>query len=147
MSIHEDDGPPAMPLKRRRSFLAARHAEAGDSPIRTIEPFPTAAEEDDIPILTEVVTVEEDAAPLDGEAPATEEAPAAEDAPATSDSAALEELAARMVQAIDQQMAYELPTLIEATLHGAVADLRAGIASTVEAALRDFVVEQKRTSE
>ncbi|MDR2614296.1 MAG: hypothetical protein LBC91_03090 [Candidatus Accumulibacter sp.] len=144
MSVHDEDGgkTPTMPLKRRRSFLAARNAKADDVPVRTEEIEPIPIEEDDIPTLTEIVTEEkkEDASPPaapDGEAPTVEEAPAS----ARTD---LEELAAQMARAIDQQMAYELPTLIEATLLDTVATLRAGIASTVEAALHDFVAGQKR---
>jgi hypothetical protein len=143
-------GPLTMPSKRRRSFLAARGTESGASPMRTEEPFPAVLEDDDIPILTEVVTAEEekdvemDAAPPGAETPVAEDAPAVEEAPPASD---LEALAARMAQAIDQQMAYELPTLIEATLLDVVANLRAGIASTVKAALRDFVAGQGRPND
>ena len=127
MSAHDDDrsGTSTMPLKRRRSFLAVRNAEADGSP--RIAPFPTVDEDDGIPILTEVVSAEEE-----GEAKAPTMA------------ANLEELVARMVRIIEQQMACELPTLIEATLLDVATDLRAGIASTVKTALRDFVAEQKQ---
>jgi hypothetical protein len=158
MSVHDDDGGGnfAMPPKWRRSFLAERHAEAdGLPPIWTekIDLFQIASEEDDIPTLTEVVTLEkegEDAAPLAAETPLVKETPTVEEMPpapplpAASGQADIEALAAQMAQAINQQMSYELPTLVEATLLNIVADLRAGIASTMEAALRDFVAKQKR---
>ena len=58
--------------------------------------------------------------------------------------ARLEELAAQMAEAIGRQMAYELPTLIEATLLNASEELRTGITATMEAALRDFNARRKQ---
>ncbi|MDR0577280.1 MAG: hypothetical protein LBI87_07025 [Candidatus Accumulibacter sp.] len=121
---------PATP-PRRRSFLANRRDE-----IPGAGAFPAETEEDDIPVLTEIVAVGE-------EPPETPAAGAPEaDSPPPPD-ASLEELAAQMTQAIQEQMAYELPTLIEATLLNISEELRSGITSTMEAALRDFVARRK----
>ena len=56
----------------------------------------------------------------------------------------LEELATQMAEAIGRQMAYELPTLIEATLLNAEEGLRTGITATMDAALRDFIARRKQ---
>ncbi|MDR3220679.1 MAG: hypothetical protein LBU46_01545 [Candidatus Accumulibacter sp.] len=129
------------PRKRRHNFLATRQNKNVIAEPSLIEALESGAlplrKEEDLPVLTEVVPVEDERkAPVPGEAP--------QDSPAASDNVSLEELAARMAQAIDQQMAYELPTLIEATLLSISADLRAGIASTMEAALRDFINNYKK---
>jgi hypothetical protein len=133
---------------RRRSFVANRQEEALDAgedglPVQTEESpgeSQTRADDDeDLPVLTEVVPAEEEeeepAVPMLPVSPP----PEAPDPPAID----IEELAARMAQAIHQQMAYELPTLIEATLLNFTADLRNGICSTVDDALREFVARHK----
>jgi hypothetical protein len=145
MSVHDGDDSgrkPVTPLKRRRNFLATRQnrsIEAEPSLIEALETdaLPVSKEEDDLPVLTEVVSVEEE-----GETPVSA---APRDSPTASGEVSLEELATRMAEAINQQMAYELPTLIEATLLSIGADLRAGIASTMEAALRDFIDHYKES--
>ncbi|MDR2451946.1 MAG: hypothetical protein LBE85_09335 [Candidatus Accumulibacter sp.] len=135
---------------RRRSFVATRRkpvdADGDGLPAGTEESpeelqTPGDEDEDDLPVLTEIVPAEEEEAP----APALPVPPAepAAEAPAPPAVADIEELAARMVQAIDHQMAYELPTLIEATLLNFTADLRNGIRSTMEDALREFVARHK----
>jgi hypothetical protein len=159
----DDTGNPATSPQRRRSFLASRQddiPEAPMPPVRTEEEnpflnlFPTTKEEEDIPLLTEVIPVENEEfetegheAPVFGEAfvEAPPVAPVAPVAPVVSDgNISIEELVTRMTEAIDQQMAYELPTLVEATLLSASEDLRTGITSTMEAALRDFVARYKQ---
>ena len=50
----------------------------------------------------------------------------------------------KLAEAIGRQMAYELPTLIEATLLNAEEGLRTGITATMEAALRDFIARRKQ---
>ena len=88
---------------------------------------PPAADEDDIPLLTEVVPSDEP-----------------EPEPSATFDDRLEELATQMAEAIGRQMAYELPTLIEATLLNAEEGLRTGITATMEAALRDFIARRKQ---
>lgn len=137
MNSHDDSSENAeLPVRRRRSFLAAKRS---DNPRTDIASIATEemAEGDDIPVLTEVVPLDQDenAAP-----PADEASP---DLSASFD-ARLEELAAQMAEAIERQMACELPTLIEATLINASEELRTGITATMEAALRDFSARRKQ---
>jgi hypothetical protein len=140
MSAHDGDGieNPVAPPPRRRSFLASRQDEILEIEIHPMETeedgntFPISKEEDDIPVLTEIIAVAE----KELEVPVFEEIPPDS---ATASDLGIEELAARIAQAIDRQMAYELPTLIEAALLSVSEELRAGISSTVEAALRDFI--------
>ena len=154
--IGDDTGNPAAPPQRRRSFLASRQDEVpkARTPLAKTEKdkpfpplFPFVKEEEDIPLLTEVVPVENE----ELEAPVSEEA-LPELPPSSSTSSpfvsepdnSVEDLVTRMTEAINQQMAYELPTLVEATLLSASEDLRKGIISTMEAALRDFVARHKQ---
>lgn len=123
-------GDNGLPPRRRRSFLAARHSERLDA-----DTVPIRTEDDDLPVLTDVVPAEE--ALPEPNAPASE-------APAVKVS--VEELAAEMTRAISEQMAYELPTLIEATLLNASEELRAGITATMETALREFITRRKQLS-
>lgn len=137
MNSHDDGSESTgLPVRRRRSFLAARRndsLEADTIPMATEE----MAEEDDIPVLTEVVTADQDK----DNAPVTED-PIPDFSP--SFDARLEELATQMAEAIGRQMACELPTLIEATLLNASEELRTGITATMETALRDFSAHRKQ---
>ena len=121
-----------LPARRRRSFLATRRSDDLEA-----DTIPFVMEEDDIPVLTEVVPTDED----EINAPSPEEATPD---PVANFDTRLEELATQMSQAIGQQMAWELPTLIEATLLNASEELRAGITATMEAALRDFIAHRKQ---
>ena len=110
-------------MKRRRSFVALPGGQsAAAQPV-------TAAEEDDLPVLTEVVAAEEFVAK-----------PIAK----RIDETQVSLLASEMSQAIQQQLIYELPTLIEAVLIGAGEELRAGITETMETAMRDFMSRRKQ---
>ena len=53
-------------------------------------------------------------------------------------------IAAEMSEAIQQQLVFELPTLIEAVLVSAGEELRAGITETMEMAMRDFIARRKQ---
>ncbi|MDR3299288.1 MAG: hypothetical protein LBU43_04630 [Candidatus Accumulibacter sp.] len=142
-------GNPATPPKRR-SFLATRQdqsvaaealliktQETDPLPLSTPSTLPVVTVEDDIPILTEIVPVEK----KKRETPVIEKAPP--ELPTISGNVSLEEFAARMSLAIEEQMAYELPTLVEAALFSVSEELRKGIASTMEVALRDFTTHYK----
>jgi len=126
--------------RRRRSFLAEKREAPLDS---DTVPAALDLEEDDIPLLTEVVSPE---APVELETPEPVESPVAD--PIIAVEARIEELAADMAtdmaRAIAEQMAYELPTLIEATLLNAGTELRNGITATMETALREYIAQRKQ---
>jgi hypothetical protein len=115
--------------RRRRSFLAAHrsYTEPEKNDLQEVE-------DDDLPVLTEIVPVE---------SPVVEE-PSAQAATQQIDEEQVLILATEIVQAIGKQMAYELPSLLEATLLNASEELRAGIASTMETALRDYIARRKQ---
>lgn len=133
--------------RRRRSFIAARKNDGLDadtipltgpdedlSSTNDLAAIEANEDPEDIPVLTEVVLPAAQAAP-------EEEMP--HDFSARID-ARIEQLATEMSQAIGRQLAYELPTLIEATLLNASEDLRDGITSTMETALREFIARRRQ---
>ena len=151
-SLDGDKGNPGIPARRRRSFLASKQSEfiEADTLSTPPQPLPGALEdaskdtdEDDIPVLTEVVTGDP-ATPPQQPHPSQPPSEAPKPDLAAGVDARFEELAAQMAEAIGRQMAYELPTLIEATLLNASEDLRTGITATMEAALRDFNARRKQ---
>ena len=112
-------------MRRRRSFVAAPPAS---QPAQIVE-TPRIVEEDDIPVLTEVVSAE---------------AAVSEESPHREDDTQITLLASDLAHAIGQQLTYELPTLLEAVLINAGAELRIGITETMEAALRDYIARRKQ---
>ena len=108
--------------RRRRVFIAA----AVDKAIPISAP---ADDDDDFPVLTEVVSAE----------PAVPAAPAVRD-----DEALLAIIAADLVHSLEHQLAAELPTLIEAALVNAQIELRSGINSTMDMVLRDFLARRQQ---
>ena len=183
MKSNDDTEKNAEPQRRRRSFLASRQGTPPEAP----PPQHSAEnEEEDIPVLTEIVEDENDhdrtdeplsppisisaippVAPIVAVQPESEEPPlsmtaaaissifdATPESPMSADpllpaaleatKAQIEELANEMTQAISRQMAYELPSLIEATLMSVSVELRTGIMATMDAALRDFVANRKK---
>lgn len=111
--------------RRRRSFVAT-----------TVDKTPPASpapseDEEDIPILTEIVASE----------PPPPEPPAVRD-----DEALLAIIASDLVRSLEQQLAIELPTLIEAALINAQMELRSGISSTMSMALHDFLARRQQLS-
>ena len=112
-------------VRRRPSFVAAPPASL---PAQIVE-TPQVVEEDDIPVLTEVVSAE--AAVYEG-------------SPHRVDDTQITLLASDLAHAIGRQLAYELPTLLEAVLINAGEELRVGITETMEAALRDYIARRKQ---
>lgn len=128
MADRDDIGLRVDALTRRRSFVAVPLTLSNYPPTDDLPE--QAADEDDLPVLTEVVQPEvavADAAPVP-----------------KIDEALLAMLAKDIAHAIDQQMAIELPTLIEATLQYAKDELRAGIDSTIKIAVRDFLASRQQ---
>ena len=113
--------------RRRRSFVAATVDKANVPSSAT----PAAEEDEDIPILTEIVP---------------EETPAPETPAVLDEEALLAIIASDLVRSLEQQLAIELPTLIEAALINAQMELRSGINSTMNMALRDFLERRQQLS-
>ncbi len=114
-------------MRRRRSFVATPPASQ-PAHIDIVE-TPRIVEEDDIPVLTEVVSAE---------------AAVSEESPHREDDTQITLLASDLAHAIGQQLTYELPTLLEAVLINAGEELRIGITETMEAALRDYIARRKQ---
>lgn len=113
--------------RRRRSFVAARSAPPEAEAFSP--PDSGESEEDDLPVLTEVVSAE---------------AAVSEDKTERIDETQVTLLASEIAHAFGQQLTNELPRLLEATLINAGEELRAGIASAMETALRDFIARRKQ---
>lgn len=114
-------------MRRRRSFVATPPASQ-PAHIDIVE-TPRIVEEDDIPVLTEVVSAE---------------AAVSEESPHREDDTQITLLASDLAHAIGQQLTYELPTLLEAVLINAGEELRIGITETMETALRDYIARRKQ---
>ncbi|MFZ4535251.1 hypothetical protein [Propionivibrio sp.] len=115
-------------MRRRRSFVATPTSKAESASVPLLE-----NDDDDLPVLTEVVS---EAAVSEAAAITTER----------FDETQVSLLASEIAHAIGQQLTYELPTLLEATLITAGEELRAGITATMETALRDFIARRKQLS-
>lgn len=112
-------------MRRRRSFVAAPPV----IPPATLSKPQPVAEDDDIPVLTEVVSAE---------------AAVSEGGTNRVDETQITLLASDLAEAIGQQLTYELPTLLEAVLINAGEELRVGITETMETALRDYIARRKQ---
>lgn len=123
-------GKEARGSRRRRAFIAVperiieNSGSADDTPIA---PLP-ATEDEDLPVLTEVVSLE---------------AEMSEDKAMHLDETQLSLLASVITHAIEQQLAHDLPALIDAALHHAGDNLRAGIATSLENALHEILSRYK----
>ena len=116
--------------RRRRSFVAAA-SDTVELPVHSLPTMGIDGPEDfdDLPVLTEIVTVE---------------AAVATPKPDPIDETLLAIIAADLIHSIENQLAIELPTLIEATLLNAQNELRTGVNSTLEMALRDFLARRQQ---
>ncbi|MBP6653435.1 MAG: hypothetical protein KA779_00890 [Propionivibrio sp.] len=112
-------------MRRRRSFVATQPATP-PAPLGMPQPV---AEDDDIPVLTEVISAE---------------AAVSEGSTNRVDETQITLLASDLAEAIGQQLTYELPTLLEAVLINAGEELRLGITATMETALRDYIARRKQ---
>ena len=110
-------------MQRRRTFVAARPASTP-----TAHP-PAAHEEDDLPVLTEVVSPE---------------AAISEAKTERIDETQVTLLASEIAHAFAEQLASDLPALLETALLNASKELRTGISTIMESALRDFLARRKQ---
>jgi hypothetical protein len=119
--------------RRRRSFVAAA-SDTVELPVHSLPAMKIDGPEDldDLPVLTEIVTVEAASAAI------------AAPEPDPIDETLLAIIAADLIHSIENQLAIELPTLIEATLLNAQNELRTGVNSTLEMALRDFLARRQQ---
>ena len=115
-------------MRRRRTFVAARPRPPELAPPISNPPL-QAAEDDDLPVLTEVVAV--DAADF------TEPSERFNETQVSL-------LASDIAHAIGQQLTSDLPSLLETALLNAGEELRAGITATMETALRDFIARRQQ---
>ncbi|MEI7613556.1 MAG: hypothetical protein WCK63_11630 [Betaproteobacteria bacterium] len=116
--------------RRRRAFVAEAERFT-DTTERTAAPAPSllpAAEDVDLPVLTEVVSPE---------------AAMSEDKTVHLDETQISLLASVITHTIEQQLAHDLPALIESALHHADDTLRAGIATSLENALHEVLSRYK----
>ena len=125
-------------MRRRRSFVATLDrrpppdettSAATDAGIDTTASALATTEDDDLPVLTEVVSAE---------------AAFAEEQADRFDETRVSLLAADMAHAIGQQLTSDLPGLIESALSDAGEQLRSGIGATMESALRDFIARRRQ---
>jgi len=114
-------------MRRRRTFVAARPSAPQIDRIDS-QP-PPVSEDDDLPVLTEVVSA--DAAGFDEHSERFDETQ-------------VSLLASDIAHAIGQQLTGDLPKLLETALLNAGEELRAGITATMESALHDFIARRKQ---
>ena len=114
-------------MLRRRTFLATRPSAQQPGPSAPASTLP--AEDDDLPVLTEVVSAE---------------AAISEEKPDRFDDTQVILLASEIAHAFGEQLANDLPALLETALLRAEKDLRTGIATIMESALRDFIARRKQ---
>ena len=107
-------------MQRRRTFVATRSVPPAPLPV---------AEDDDLPVLTEVVSPE---------------AAVAEPKTERFDDTQVTLLASEIAHAFAEQLASDLPGLLETALLNAGKELRTGIATIMESALRDFLARRKQ---
>ncbi len=112
-------------IGRRRSFIAS--TTPPETAAGAALPAPAASEDDDLPLLTEVVL------PL-------ETIP--EDSAESIDARLRPGLAADLADRIARHLGNELPALLECALRQATEQVGQGIAATVETAMRDFLAQR-----
>lgn len=120
-------------IRKRRSYVAQ-----GDLPRETgarapqVEAFPAANEDDDVPVLTEVVDIAE----------------VSTDAPIrtgpTPIEPMLDAIAAELVNALQQRLADELPPLLDTAFEHFSAEVRVGIRGITDTAVRDFIERRRQ---
>jgi hypothetical protein len=123
-------------MKRRRSFVAAP-ANRPQIPETALTPI----EDDDLPVLTEVLPAAVSAEP-------GEHGNDFKDFDDFNDFENFDEtqaslLASDLADAIGQQLTAELPRLLEAALLNATEELRGGVEAIIETALNDFIARHK----
>lgn len=114
---------------------------------RRRQPSP-AAENEDLPVLTEVVDPDADLPVLLDEASSLSEIE--ETTPASPNPAAVDILAHELARRLGERLAAEIPNLVATVLQSAVAgvtdELHRGLAESTEVAIRDFLVKREKSA-
>ena len=112
-------------IRRRRTFIAATPSTTPS----TLANAPAQSDDEDIPILTDVVSPE---------------AAISEPRSERIDETQVTLLASEVAHAFGEQLAKSLPTLIEAALLQTGKELGSGISTIMENALRDFLSRRRQ---
>lgn len=136
MDDPKDTGPSSV-VARADALMQRRRQASGPRP----------PESEELPVLTEVVDLDEDLPVLTEEAEELIMDEPPEPAPPALDPAVLDLLAHELTRRLRQRLAAELPSLVEAALQSTLAELtrelREGITETTEAAIRDFLADER----
>ena len=124
------------PPRRRRSFLANRTDLRVEPPAR-IPPWPVTPADDDLPVLTEILPGEESQEEPDDADVQETEAP-------VSDDARIQALAAQRVQALEDDIAKELPVLVDTALLDVMQELPEKLRSALEKALHEAITRRQQ---
>lgn len=123
--MSEKDIPDNDPIVARADSLM--HRKSRPATTRTYPKlYPLQEDEEDLPVLTDIVTSRNDTEP-------------------PLELAALTE---QLTQSIRRKLAAEIPVLVEAALHSAMAELtqtlHAGLDESIQAGIQDFLKEKSR---
>jgi hypothetical protein len=136
MDEAKDTGPGSV-VARADALMQRRRQASGQAP----------AEAEEVPVLTEVVDPDEDLPVLTEEAEELVMDEPAAPAQPLLDPAVLDLLAQELTHRLRQRLAAELPSLVEAALQSTLAELtrelKEGITETTEAAIRDFLADER----
>lgn len=119
-------------IQKRRSYVAQVDPPNGAAGGRPIEVAAAVNEDDDVPVLTEVVDIAE----VSIDAPAT--------AGPTPVEPMLDAIAAELANALHQRLADELPSLLDTAFEHFSDEVRAGIRGITETAVRDFIERRRQ---
>jgi hypothetical protein len=114
-------------IRSRRSFVARGPAVTETR----LEPAAASAD-DDIPVLTEVVDIEQATGMAPGPLAAAPLQPM------------LDALASDLAHAVEDRLAADLPEIVDGALTAFAADLRRGLAASVDSATRDFLARRQQ---
>jgi hypothetical protein len=120
-------------IQKRRSYVARDNAPSGTGAGGQWIDVPVAIhEDDDVPVLTEVVDIAE----VSTDAPAT--------AGPTPIEPMLDAIAAELANSLQQRLTDELPPLLDTAFEHFSAEVRAGIRGITETAVRDFIERRRQ---
>lgn len=126
--MSEKDIPDNDPIVARADSLMHRKSRPATTPRTYPKLYPLQEDEEDLPVLTDIVTP---TSRNDTEPPLE-----------------LAALTEQLTQSIRRKLAAEIPVLVEAALHSAMAELtqtlHAGLDESIQAGIQDFLKEKSR---